>query len=937
MGNSKTYTVGFDVQDRLFSAKFDAIFKKIENLTKMVSKISVNFDSSSTTRAEASINKVTSAVEKSSRAFGSQKRTLDQAAVGFRSLADSMDRASSSHSRFGGILDVLKGKFGSLLGLADDFGDVIRQLSYGDFVGAARSGQSLMAGSKGLLASAGGATGGGALARLGAGALGGPAGIALAAGTIVAGASVAPSATWEKQVGRASKTALDESTGYTKLDLSAGMLNALMDVKGIDQQSLVNAVGQAGSLGYTNEESVLAATVGSKAGAAFELETSDAMRMLGVVNQMWAEQAEEIGGNIVMMEKAGSAVNVLGNKYASTESNILQFLSEAGGLAKTWEMDVAETAAIGSLLETVNIKASEGETMIRSSLNAGIFQRRSLPPDQLKAFKKAGIRPKGEMGYDIAGAMLDVSGSEYQEMLNENLFDTLLATTDAILEKAGGDNSLAQQMAEAVFGSYGMGFLKLGGQRENLAEMTGEAKKGFDAGTSMEEEYKRQTSNLSDTFGQTMKIIGALAKVIGSFLLPPLSLLLGLFNSILAPIAKFAIFFQNMIFKQIDKLTSKFMDSNLGKDLAKGVGALINAGAKIWAVIGPVLVKLIEGLLDALSGPVMTVLWIISSIYDKIRPYVLKLVEGILGILDELKGMWNWLMDAIPGARKEEARLKLEAAAKKEGLGVTAAGSIVTLDSRGNPTKIAPTTTPENLIDLRDKYQALPGFAEGIADAVKAGISSVGDTIAEKIAESLPDFPSFDDLTKTLEDLVVAIDNLRPEFLGGGKFDEVSGSRRESEETGDTYYQEKNSESGEIRVMRHRWGLPDDFIEDESSLPQDIKDAFGIGNAEGITFTGTGIYSGKFHGPEETLSRATTLKGPGIIDRALNLLDARSHADAGQRQVGDVHIHNETKIDLSGAKLDPGFDLEKLYREIDSRIEAGSTKAVMAALGQRRT
>lgn len=32
-----------------------------------------------------------------------------------------------------------------------------------------------------------------------------------------------------------------------------------------------------------------------------------------------------------------------------------------------------------------------------------------------------------------------------------------------------------------------------------------------------------------------------------------------------------------------------------------------------------------------------------------------------------------------------------------------------------------------------------------------------------------------------------------------------------------------------------------------------------------------------------------------------------------------------------------GFDLEKLLREIDSRIESGSTKAVMSALGQRRT
>jgi len=260
----------------------------------MVHKIDIGIDSGAVSRIEASTNRVTRAVQKSTTEFGSQKRALDQAATGFRNLADSMDRASGSHGKLGGILDVLKGKFGSVLGVADDLSDVMRQLQYGDVVGAARSGQSLLSSGKGLLGagaarglaagsgSIGGAAAGGALARLGAGALGGPAGIAAAAATIVAGASIAPAATWEKQVGRASKTALDESAGYTKGDLSAGMLNALMDVKGINQQDLIDAVGRAGSLGYTNDEAIQAATVGSKAGAAFEIETGEAMRMLGV-------------------------------------------------------------------------------------------------------------------------------------------------------------------------------------------------------------------------------------------------------------------------------------------------------------------------------------------------------------------------------------------------------------------------------------------------------------------------------------------------------------------------------------------------------------------------------------------------------------------------------------------------------------------------------
>jgi len=755
------------------------------------------------------------------------------------------------------------------------------------------------------------------------------AGLGISTGPLLVGGSVAAAAalsvpaaaTWEKQVGRASKTALDDSAGYTKGDLSAGMLSTLMDVKGINQQDLIDAVGRAGSLGYTNEEAIQAATVGSKAGAAFEIETGEAMRMLGVVNQMWAEQSELVGGNIVMMEKAGSAVNVLGNKYASTESNILQFLSEAGGLAKTWNMDVAETAAIGSLLETVNIKASEGETMFRSALNAGIFQKRALTEDQAKAFKKAGVRPRGEMGYDIAGSMLGVSGKEYQEMLNTNMADTMLATVDAVLEKAGGDNSLAQQMAEAAFGSYGMGFLKLGGQRGNLAEMTAEARKGFDAGNSMEEEYQRQTANLIDTFGQTKEIFSAIAKVLGGFLLPPLALLLSVFNGLLGPVAKLAIFLQNILFKQIDKLIGKFMGTNLGQDIGKAITATTEAAGKIWEVIGPIIVKLLEGLLDILSGPVMGVLWLIAAIYDKVRPYILQLVEGILGILDKLKGMWNWLMDAIPGARKEEARLKLEAAAKKEGLGVTPAGSIVTLDSRGNPTTSAPITIPDHLIDLQAKYQALPGFAEGIADAVKAGLSTLGDTIADRIAEIMPDFTP----------LTTAIVKLASIF-GESPSAELAQSRHEA-----------LREAGyEMTVVAGEPFFTD--LDGRILTGEELEKAKQIwensaGHSSGVTFTSTGLYTGKFHGPEETLSQATTIRGPGIIDRAINALNVstRSAATPGSVRNSEVHIHNENRFDFAGAKMDSSFDVQGFLREVDKRIETGSKKAVERAIGQGRT
>lgn len=898
MGDFKTYTVGFDLADR-FSARYDAIFKKIDRIAGSVNhKIAFDADTASAGQ------KIDALAQKAERANSTIARSTSRATDGFNVMGRS--------------LDSLKAKFKGLADVADEFSNMTQSLARGDILGAGRAGGSLMGNAgKGLAAATGLSTGA----------------LLVGGGVLAAGALTVPgAATWEKQIGRASKTALDEGGGYSQRDLGGDMLNALMDVKGINQESLVAAVGQAGSLGYTNDTAIKAAMVGSKAGAAFDIETGEAMRLLGVVNQMWADQADEIGGTIVMMEKAGSAVNVLGNKYASSESNILQFLSEAGGLAKVWDMDVAETAAVGSLLETVNIKASEGETMFRSALNAGIFQKKALPADLEKSLKRAGINAKGEMGYDIAGALLNVSGTKYQEMLSGNMADTMLATVDAILEKSGGDSALAQQMSEAVFGSYGQGFLRLGGQRGNLAEMVGEATKGFDAGTSMNEEYAKQTNNLIDTFGQSMKIIGALGKVVGGFLLPPLVLLLTVFNGLLGPVAKLAIVLQNALFKQVDKLISRFMGTNLGQDLTKGIGAMMDTAGKIWETLGPILVKLLEGLLDVISGPMMAVLWLISAIYDKVRPYLLQMVEGVLAIVDKLKGMWNWLMDAIPGARKEEARIALERQAKREGLAITPAGSIVKADRFGQPiaTSGAAGEASETLLGLQAKYLALPGFAEGIADAVKKGVASIGDTIADKIAGALPDWeiPSFDDLT-------AAMDRLAEAIPGASDWKET-GSRVTSS-TGDTYFLETDS-SGNTRIKKDVSGWLDEVVNPED-VPQDVRDALNIGHAAGLTFTGTGIYAGKFHGPEEVLSQASTIRGPGIIARAMEALDGatRGSSPAYNQAGGPITIAPVVKADFSGAKFTSETDIEQMLDKMAAKMEEVAMRTTKRAIGNRRT
>lgn len=56
-----------------------------------------------------------------------------------------------------------------------------------------------------------------------------------------------------------------------------------------------------------------------------------------------------------------------------------------------------------------------------------------------------------------------------------------------------------------------------------------------------------------------------------------------------------------------------------------------------------------------------------------------------------------------------------------------------------------------------------------------------------------------------------------------------------------------------------------------------------------------------------------------------------------QRAEPTIIVNNSHKFDFSGMKIASDIDIEKLFREIDARVEAGSLRAIRAALGQRRT
>ncbi len=98
MATSKTFTVGFDLSDR-FSAKFDALFKKIDKLTDRHHKIGFDVDSSVGTKLD-------SIAQKAERANSTMARSSSKTTESFNVMGRSLDGLKS---KFKGLLWVFCG------------------------------------------------------------------------------------------------------------------------------------------------------------------------------------------------------------------------------------------------------------------------------------------------------------------------------------------------------------------------------------------------------------------------------------------------------------------------------------------------------------------------------------------------------------------------------------------------------------------------------------------------------------------------------------------------------------------------------------------------------------------------------------------------------------------------------------------------------------
>jgi len=295
---------------------------------------------------------------------------------------------------------------------------------------------------------------------------------------------------------------------------------------------------------------------------------------------------------------------------------------------------------------------------------------------------------------------------------------------------------------------------------------------------------------------------------------------------------------------------------------------------------------------------------------------ILKSVKNLFEWLYSLfQSFWNWIQRAMPGAEKEKARQKMVKQAGQEDLFRgedigRGSGKWYRLDEYNQYREATPS---KKLADYAKTYNETPGFAEGIAEAVKKGISGIGTIIADAIKDLVMDIPGMEGIAKVLENLQTTIDNLQTWLDQYGLGEIVTGAQTATN-------------SNLLAIA----GGP-------ITYPVEAAYNYVTGHAAGLTFTRGGKFSGKVH-REELLPEAISIRGPGPIARAMAALDAVTSGQAAGAGAGPAvnHYHLPSqKYHFSGMKVSSDLDVEKLVKRIVKESTEASVKAVRDEIGGR--
>lgn len=323
----------------------------------------------------------------------------------------------------------------------------------------------------------------------------GIAGAALAAAGI---SSVHAAAAFESAMIGARKT-IDAGEGAEEEAYFKKLGDQLMEMSmnvPIAANELAGLAAAGGSLGVAKEEIAGFVEVASQMGVGF---------------QMGAEEAATAGAKILTafgqdisadnLRSLGSVVNEMGDNFAATEPQVLDFLTRASYLNTTMGQSIPQVAALGTTLISAGMSAETAATGIKSFLN--IATQQTGRKDNLAKWAE----------------LLGVSIDELKVKMSEDLSQTMAETADSIA--AIEDPVLRFQTAVKLAGTEGApALLKLAGTSDTLSKALGMTTEQWREASSLQATYDKQAESLNNQMtilGNTINVAGI---KLGNILLP---------------------------------------------------------------------------------------------------------------------------------------------------------------------------------------------------------------------------------------------------------------------------------------------------------------------------------------------------------------------------------------------------------------------------------